>query len=137
MNSDIQKGRTQVIAIIVTAIVTSLIGEVVTYFLPSDQSSSGMISIDIISTGVAWALTVALYYFLYQGHGWAKWVLGVLLATFAFIGISFALTDTPFSYIRLASVLILSAIDLIVSWVLLRSPQIKAFLSSQRAEQSR
>ncbi|MBD3886900.1 hypothetical protein IFO70_35300 [Phormidium tenue FACHB-886] len=128
MNSAIQEGRTWVIAIIVAVIFSSLIGEVTTDF-PFNRSSS-----DIILTGVGWALVVVPCYFLCQGHGWAKWVLGVLLAISAFINIPLALIAIRSLFVSSALGLIPAAIDLISSWVLLGSPQIKAFSSSQRTE---
>ena len=135
MNSAIQEGKIQVIAIIVAVIFSLLLHRVIVAIHPLDGHSRSLSGITIL--GVQWALTVVLCYFLYQGHGWVKWVLGVLLATSALPGLLLVLMSISYSVHRFNWLLIPFIIQLIASWVLLRSPQIKAFLSSQRAEQSR
>ncbi|MBD1869424.1 hypothetical protein H6F95_19380 [Cyanobacteria bacterium FACHB-471] len=101
MDSVIQEGRTQVIAIIVAEIFSLLLYRVLARRVlvnravvtrdpiypqssPSDmiragvnwallypQSSQSSPS-DMIRAGVNWAVPVVLCYFLYQGHVWAK-----------------------------------------------------------------
>ncbi|MBD1995054.1 hypothetical protein H6G00_00220 [Leptolyngbya sp. FACHB-541] len=165
MDAVIQEGRTQVIAIIVAVIFSLLLytmmakrvvvtKAIVTRDLgyplssPSDliragveweelrpQSSQPSPS-NMIRAGLGWAVPVVLCYFLYQGQGWAKWVLGVLLATYAlppFLVVLitiFCSVTLPRLILRPVWILIPFVIQLIASWVLLRSPEIQAFLSS-------
>lgn len=124
MDLVIQEGRTQIIAVIVALIVTFLASQAISNTLSSDRSTA-----ETIQDGIVLALTIALCYFLYQGYSWARWMMAVLLALGASITIPFAAIAIRRSFVGPASLLIQSAIYLVISWFLLRSPQIEAFLS--------
>lgn len=132
MNSSAQKGKSLVIAIIVTIVSVSLMNSFFTNLINPNQPFA-----EIVKDGIRLALTFLVCYFLYQGHGWAKWVLGVLAALGGFVAIPGALLVIRFSLLGAFWLLVMGAIYLAASWVLLRSPEVKAFQSSQRAARSR
>lgn len=132
MNSTAQRGKMLVLIIIAAVIGVSLINSVVTSTLLPNQPVS-----ETVKDGIRLALTLLLCYFLYQGHGWAKWVTGVLIGLGGFLAIPGALLVIRYSLLGALWLLMMAAIYLTASWILLRSSEIKAFQSAQRAGQAR
>ncbi|MBD2092544.1 hypothetical protein H6F67_22095 [Microcoleus sp. FACHB-1515] len=132
MNSAVQKGKTLVTTIIGVVIAVSVVNGLITNALIPAQPAS-----EIVKDGIRFVLTIALCYFLYQGQGWAKWVLGILLALGGFLSIPAALLVLNASFLGAIWLLVMGAVYLATSWILLRSPEIKAFQSAQRAARSK
>lgn len=129
MKQSIQKGKTLVIAIIAAVLILSLINITVIGTLVSEPPT--------IEDAIRFLLSIALCYFLYQGQGWARWVLGVLLALGGFAAIPSFFLLFQVSFLGAVWLLIMGISYLGCSWFLLRSPEVKSFLAYRRARQVR
>lgn len=126
INSSTQKGQTLVISVIAIVILVSLLNLVGMAAIAPTQNTA--------KDGVRLVLTVSMCMFLYQGYGWARWVLGVLLGLGGLVAIPGALLVLTTSFFGALWILAIGVLYLGCAWVLLRSPEIKAFLAAQRAK---
>lgn len=90
--------------------------------------SAGMehISVDMVRL----LLTLGLCYFLSQGHGWARWVAGVLFSLGGLLGVIAGvalLPETPLAIL----IVIMSAAYLGFAGVLFFVPSVRAFFRPQ------
>lgn len=122
------KGKRTVISIIIVMLLIEIVTIAVT--TPIYASSKGMdfASFKLTQGIVRFLLTCLLLFFLYKGHGWAKWVIAIL----SLIGGVFSLILTIGSFNIV--ILLMGVIYTMISIVLIVSRDVKSFMKDQRGE---
>lgn len=119
-----QKGRTYTIAAIAITLFVSLLNSA---FLGASSTD-----------GVRFLLTLALYYFLWQGHSWARWTTGVLVGLGSLLFLLASLGFVIKGQLLLAVWILFNGVLYGIATVLLLIlPETKAFLAQQRSQRQR
>lgn len=98
-------------------------------------SVSGLSSDKLITYATRLTLAVLMFYFLFQGKNWAKWLAGILFAISGFLGLVsgfYLLGDNPRSML----LLILGVVYLASAYFLFFSSQVNDFLVQQNSHSS-
>lgn len=122
------KGKKIVIAIIVIFLLIDITTTVVTASIYASTGAMEEVAGKIIRGAIRFLLTCLLFFFLYKGHKWAKWLIVVLaILSGLFSALAFLAT---LSWVMLA----LAVVNIGVGIVLLASGSVRDFFKYQRGE---
>lgn len=119
------RGKKITIAIIVIMLLVDITTTAITSSIYASYGDSGQASFKIMQGLFRFMLTGLLLFFLYKGHGWAKWIITIL-----------ALIAGAISLLSIFNVILIlmAAIYITIGVLLIVSKDIKHFMLSQRGE---
>lgn len=121
----VKRGKQIVVAIIAISIILEILSSIGTLGLLFVSGNMSMVMTKLLSSAVRLGLSCALYYCLYKGQTWAKWVISILMIVAGVMTLSILLS--VFSIMLLILGLLYTSMGLI----LCISRSVKQFLDSQ------
>lgn len=124
----VKAGRNIVIAIIVVMLLVDIVNIISAYFSYASNGEMQLAFASLRQGFFRFILTSLMFYFLYKGHRWAKWLSVVLFI----IGGGMALLTVALRFSVL--LLIVGILYIVISLLLILSKNVKQFFLYQRSE---